>query len=344
MQHFRFLVERNNQAIILAGEEALLMSLSMGSSPILRFVIFSPPAVLIGYHQSVEQEVNIDEVKKRGWEIGRRPTGGGTIIMGPWQLGWEIYAEKSLLGDTPENAIRIGANCVIRTLEKLGIKANFRPKNDVEVNGRKISGIGAFSEGKYIGVTGTILLDFDADAMVSVLRLSSEKLRDKLAKDFKDRITWIRREIGNRIDMEELIKIAKESFAEELKVELEDGTYSENEKKLINELVVKYSSPEWIFNLRKSLVGNDIKYVEKKLPGGLVRVQVKLANENLIESVIITGDFFIEPRTAIYDLEARLKWSRVNDIEKEVKEWFSNVKIIGITAEDLISLIKEALK
>ncbi|MEM3759230.1 MAG: biotin/lipoate A/B protein ligase family protein, partial [Saccharolobus sp.] len=257
MQHFRFLVERNNQAIILAGEEALLMSLSMGSSPILRFVIFSPPAVLIGYHQSVEQEVNIDEVKKRGWEIGRRPTGGGTIIMGPWQLGWEIYTEKSLLGDTPENAIRIGANCVIRTLEKLGIKANFRPKNDVEVNGRKISGIGAFSEGKYIGVTGTILLDFDADAMVSVLRLSSEKLRDKLAKDFKDRITWIRREIGNRIDMEELIKIAKESFAEELKVELEDGTYSENEKKLINELVVKYSSPEWIFNLRKSLVGND---------------------------------------------------------------------------------------
>ncbi|MEM0200437.1 MAG: lipoate protein ligase C-terminal domain-containing protein, partial [Saccharolobus sp.] len=115
-------------------------------------------------------------------------------------------------------------------------------------------------------------------------------------------------------------------------------------KKLINELVVKYSSPEWIFNLRKSLVGNDIKYVEKKLPGGLVKVQVKLANENLIESVIITGDFFIEPRTAIYDLEARLKWSRVNDIEKEVKEWFSNVKIIGITAEDLISLIKEALK
>ncbi|MEM3972072.1 MAG: lipoate protein ligase C-terminal domain-containing protein [Saccharolobus sp.] len=344
MQHFRFLVERNNQAIILAGEEALLMSLSMGSSPILRFVIFSPPAVLIGYHQSVEQEVNIDEVKKRGWEIGRRPTGGGTIIMGPWQLGWEIYTEKSLLGDTPENAIRIGANCVIRTLEKLGIKANFRPKNDVEVNGRKISGIGAFSEGKYIGVTGTILLDFDADAMVSVLRLSSEKLRDKLAKDFKDRITWIRREIGNRIDMEELIKIAKESFAEELKVELEDATYSENEKKLINELVVKYSSPEWIFNLRKSLVGNDIKYLEKKLPGGLVRVQVKLANENLIESVIITGDFFIEPRTAIYDLEARLKWSRVNDIEKEVKEWFSNVKIIGITAEDLISLIKEALK
>ena len=94
MQHFRFLVERNNQAIILAGEEALLMSISMGSSPILRFVIFSPPAVLIGYHQSVEQEVNIEEVKKRGREIGRRPTGGGTIIMRPWQLGWEIYAEK----------------------------------------------------------------------------------------------------------------------------------------------------------------------------------------------------------------------------------------------------------
>ncbi|TRM81015.1 ligase, partial [Sulfolobus sp. D5] len=288
MKEFRFLIERNSQAYILAGEEALLTSLSIHEKPILRFVIFDPPAVLIGYHQAVEQEVNLEEVKKRGWEVGRRPTGGGAIVMGPWQLGWEIYAEKSILGETPDVAMRRCADGVIRTLDKLKIKANFRPKNDVEINGKKVSGIGAFSEGKYIAVTGTILLDFDVDAMVSVLRLTSEKLKDKLAKDFKDRITWINRELNSKIDMQDLIAYAREGFSEALGIELRDSIYTEDEKELIEKLATKYSSPEWIYNLRKPLVGDDIKYVEKKLPGGLVRIQVKLAGEKLIESVLIT--------------------------------------------------------
>ena len=342
MSQFRFFVEEGPQDLLLAGEEALLESVSSGAPPLLRFVIFNPTAVLIGYHQAVEQEVNIDEVKKLGWDIGRRPTGGGAIIMGKEQLGWEIYAEASLLGGTPEEAIKKGAQGVIKTLERMGIKANFRPKNDVEVNGRKISGIGAFSQGRYIAVTGTILVDFDPDKMVSALRLTSEKLKDKLAKDFRDRLTWVNRELGKKVDMNEIITLARQSFEEALGVELKEASYTEEEKKLISELRMKYASPEWIYNLRKLLDG-DIKYIEKKLPGGLVRIQIKLAGEKIVEAVMITGDFFIEPRRAIYDLEARLKWSRIEDIENEIRDWYKGVKIIGITADDLVNMFKEVL-
>jgi len=343
MDSFRFIVERGPQDLILAGEEALLESVSNGAPPILRFVIFDPTAVLIGYHQAVEQEVNINEVKKRGWDIGRRPTGGGAIIMGKDQLGWEIYADGSLLGGSPENAIKKGAEGVIKTLQKLAIDANFRPKNDVEVKGKKISGIGAFSIGKYIAVTGTILLDFDAEALVSTLRLTSEKLKDKLAKDFKERLTWVSKELGRSIEMSELISIAKDSFSEALGVKLVEGQYTEEEKKLISQLRLKYSSPDWIYNLRKPLSG-DVKFIERKFPGGLVRLQVKLAGESIIESVLLTGDFFVEPRRAIYDLESRLKWSRVDELEENIREWYKGVKIIGISENDLISLFNEVLK
>ncbi|BDC19123.1 biotin/lipoate A/B protein ligase family protein [Acidianus sp. HS-5] len=343
MNSFRFIVEREPQDLILAGEEALLESVSKGAPPILRFVIFDPTAVLVGYHQAVEQEVNLDEVKKRGWDIGRRPTGGGAIIMGKDQLGWEIYAEGFLLGGSPENAIRKGAEGVIKTLKKLGIEANFRPKNDVEVKGKKISGIGAFSIGNHIAVTGTILLDFDAEALVSTLRLTTEKLKDKLAKDFKERLTWIGKELGHGIEMNELINIAKESFSEALGVTLEDEHYTEEEEKLISELRLKYSSPDWIYNLRKPLAG-DVKIVERKFPGGLVRLQVKMAGESIIESVLLTGDFFIEPRRAIFDLESRLKWSRIDEVEDNIKDWYEGVKIIGITQEDLLNLFNEVLK
>jgi len=307
---------------------------------VLRFVIFDPAAVLLGYHQAVEQEINMEEVSKRGWQVGRRPTGGGTIVMGPWQLGWEIYSHSSSLGDTPENALRRGAEAVISTLKEMGIEASFRPKNDVEVNGRKISGIGAFSEGKYIGVTGTILVDFNMDDMVSVLRLSSEKMKDKLYKDFRERLTWINREVGRNVEMEHVISVAKESFQKVLGVRLVDSSYTDREKEEIEKLNVKYSSSEWIF-MRKPMVGDDVKYVERKLPGGLVKVQVKMAGKGMIESVLITGDFFVEPRRAIYDLEARLKWSRVENVEEEVREWGKAVKMIGMSPEDLGKLILE---
>jgi len=342
MAKIRFMVEQGSQDLILAGEEALLESVSNGAPPILRFVIFDPTAVLVGYHQAVEQEVNIAEVKKLGWNIGRRPTGGGAIIMGKEQLGWEIYAEASMIGETPERAIQKGAEGVILTLKKMGIEAKFRPKNDVEVNGRKISGIGAFSIGKYIAVTGTILVDFDAEKMVSVLKLTSEKLKDKLAKDFRERLTWVNRELGKKVEMSEIISLAKQSFSEALGVELEDSNYTEEEKRLIDELRVKYASNEWVFGLRQPLSG-DIKYIEKKFPGGLVRLQVKLASPSVIEAVLLTGDFFIEPRRAIFDLEARLKWSRVEDVEEEIRDWYKNVKLIGITADDLVALFKEVL-
>jgi lipoate-protein ligase A len=334
------MVERGPQARLLAGEEALLDSVFSGESPVLRFVIFDPTAVLVGYHQSVEQEVNLEEVKKRGWEIGRRPTGGGTIIMGPNQLGWEIYANSSILGNT-EEAIKTGARGVISTLKKLGINANYRPKNDVEVNGRKISGIGAFSIGNYISATGTILLDFDVDDMVSTLKLSSEKMKDKVIKDYKERVTWVNRE-SKPIEMSQLIDVAREAFEEELKVKLVDGKYTQKEIEEIDSLHIKYSSPEWIYNTRSSLSG-DIKYTEEKFPGGLVKVQVKLRGK-IIESVLITGDFFVEPRRAIYDLEARLKWSKIEDIENEINDWYKGVKIIGISPSDLTKVIMEALK
>ncbi len=61
----------------------------------------------------------------------------------------------------------------------------------------------------------------------------------------------------------------------------------------------------------------------------------------MIESVLITGDFFVEPRRSIYDLEARLKWSRVETVQEEVKEWGKGVKMIGLSPEDLSNLILE---
>lgn len=340
MSFLRFLVERGPQDLILAGEEALLYSVASGSPPLLRFVIFDPTSVLLGYHQSVDFEVDLEELRKREWTLGRRPTGGGAIVMGTGQLGWEIYADSSILGGSIESAMRAGAEGVIETLRQMGLDPSFRPKNDVEIKGRKISGIGAFSEGKYISVTGTILVDFDVESMVSVLKLSPEKMRDKTVTSFRERITWLNRELGRKMDMEDVIRAARLGFSKALGVELRDSPYTEEERMEIGTLRLKYSSPDWIMGDRRAIGGAKVK--EKKFPGGLVRVQAKVLGD-IVESVLMTGDFFVEPRTAVYNLEARLKWTKRDQVRKEVEEWFKEVKVVGIDPHEFASFMEEVV-
>jgi lipoate-protein ligase A len=61
----------------------------------LRFLQFSNPTVLVGHHQSVEEEVRLDYCQKKRIEINRRLTGGGALYWGRQELGWEIYISKT---------------------------------------------------------------------------------------------------------------------------------------------------------------------------------------------------------------------------------------------------------
>src|SRR4030042_3564927 len=56
----------------------------------LRFLQFSRPSVLVGHHQSVEEEVRLDYCRDKSIEINRRLTGGGALYWGKAELGWEI--------------------------------------------------------------------------------------------------------------------------------------------------------------------------------------------------------------------------------------------------------------
>src|SRR4030066_920362 len=79
----------------MALDEVLLELKAEGRIPhALRFLQFSRPSVLVGHHQSVEEEVRLDYCRKRGIEINRRLTGGGALYWGPKELGWEIYISK----------------------------------------------------------------------------------------------------------------------------------------------------------------------------------------------------------------------------------------------------------
>ncbi len=146
METFRLLdTGQISAAANMALDKIILEEVAAYRSPkTLRFLQFKPAAALVGYHQDVTLEIREDFCHSNGISINRRLTGGGAIFFQETALGWELFGrmgENSLSGPYErilEKICRIAASGI----SQLGIPALFRPRNDIEVNGKKISGTG----------------------------------------------------------------------------------------------------------------------------------------------------------------------------------------------------------
>jgi lipoate-protein ligase A len=333
-------------------DECLLKAKTEDSIPnTLRFLQFSPNSVLVGYHQSVEQEIRVDFCKERGIDINRRITGGGALYFDEPQLGWEIIASK----DHPKIPKKVEplyeklCQGTILGLKKLGVNASFRPKNDIEVNGRKISGTGGALEGNAFLFQGTLLTDFDVDTMLRALRIPIEKLKDKEIESVKERVTCLAWELDSVPELDVIKNALTEGFMEVFDVEFEKGELTEFEQNHFIKRLPFYQSEEWIYGIRRPLKNRQELRAVHKTPGGLIRVSlVADPKTKRIHSVLITGDFFAYPKRTILDLEARLKDtpSEKTILNSTIRNFFSEnePQIPGVVPEDFILVINKALE
>jgi len=333
----------------MALDEAILESVGRGRSPnTLRFLRFSPPAVLVGYHQSVEQEVRTEYCERHGIHVNRRITGGGAILFDEPQIGWELIASKEGLG---VGAIvfplfeRICA-AVISGLRELGVAAQFRPRNDIEIAGKKISGTGGTEEGEAFLFQGTLLTDFDIETMLRSLKIPLEKLKDKEIEAARDRVTCLKWELGHLPELEEIKGAIGRGFERTFGVRLEPGTLNAYERSLSAEKVAKFQSSGWVHSRKKPAAQQQMLRAVHKAEGGLIRTSlIYNTKEDRIKSILITGDFFAFPKRTIPDLEAALKDARSSEVRGIVTDFFESMKptLPGMVPEDFLIPVYEAL-
>ena len=84
----------------------------------------------------------------------------------------------------------------VRTYRQLGVDAEYRPINDIQVAGRKIGGTGAASIGEATVMVGSFMFDFDTATMARCLKVPSEKFRDKLKTTLDDYMTTMAKELA----------------------------------------------------------------------------------------------------------------------------------------------------
>lgn len=333
----------------IALDSVLLELKAEGRIPnTIRFLQFKPECVLIGYHQAVEQEVRLDYVTREGIDINRRITGGGAIYFDELQIGWEIIADRESFGNRSyEEITEVICKTVAKALNKLGIKAQFRPRNDIEVEGKKISGTGGVFEGNAFLYQGTILMDVNLERMLKSLQIPIEKLTSKGIKSAEERITWVKRELGYLPSKEDIFKVILEALEEELGIKPYWGELTREELELFNEKKDYFKSEEWVYHVKKAVTGDEILYGIYRCPGGTFRVSVKVdPHTKVLQQVVINGDFFINPKRLIYDLEAYLKHTPISEVERRIREFFKEREFesVNLTVEDFVEAVMFPLR
>src|SRR6266496_4235709 len=207
----------------LAADEALAQRVGLNlSQPTLRLYTYQSYCALVGRFQNVENEITIN----------RRPTGGGAIIMGADQLGVALTipgrGDDSLRltaqGDAYSHARELMSdfsNGLVCGLNQLGVEARFRRKNDIEVNGKKLVGLGVYrAPSGGLLFHASMLVDLDIALMLRVLNTPFEKLSDKEIDTVAARITTVRRETESKITLDAVRRVIADGFVSAFNVNL----------------------------------------------------------------------------------------------------------------------------
>jgi lipoate-protein ligase A len=221
-------------AVNMAIDRAVLVAHSMNKvPPTVRFYQWKPSAISIGYFQSLEEEVDLQQCRRFGVDYVRRITGGGAVFHED-ELTYSIVVSEDH-PSIPKNIMEsYGVICgaIISGLKQLDIESVYQPINDILVDGKKISGNAQTRKEKTVLQHGTVLMDVDVEKMFSLLKVPNEKIKDKLISDVKERITSIQHVCGEAISFDEVAEALKVGFEEEFDVRLEKGALTTEEKKL----------------------------------------------------------------------------------------------------------------
>ena len=236
----------------MALDEAILIARSKNIVPnTIRFYRWRPPAVSIGYFQSMEDEVDIKTCDKLGIDYVRRRTGGGAVYHDTeGELTYSIIVNEKhrLISRDIQETYRILCSGLVLGLRQLNIPAEFKPINDIVVYGKKISGNAQTRRINMVLQHGTILRKVNPRLMFRVLKVPSEKIRDKLIKSIEERVTSISDILKKDVSFDEIKKALIKGFENSFEIKLTSGRLTDFEEEMTYKLKrEKYAMKEWNF-------------------------------------------------------------------------------------------------
>ncbi len=321
-------------AINLAIEEYALKNLKIDHEDQYLLFYVNGPSIIIGRNQNSVEEINTDFVEKNNIKVIRRLSGGGAVYHDLQNLNYSFLAVDE--GDSFSNFAKF-TKPVIEALHKLGVNAELQGRNDITVDGRKISGNAQFTTDGRMFSHGTLMLDSEVENVVSSLKVKSEKIRSKGIKSIRSRVANISEFLEEKISMDEFKEmLLKYIFDVDDIKDVPRYELTEEDWEKIHE-ISRNRYQKWEWNYGRSPAFN-IQYTKRIEGVGTydVRLDVK---KGIIENCKIYGDFF--GIGEIVELEDQLKGVQYNReaIKEAVKEVDLQYYLGKLTEDDFLSLV-----
>ena len=311
----------------MAFDEYCLESLPM-DEPVF-YLWQNRPAVIVGFNQEVNTEVNLDYLKGNGIDLVRRVTGGGAVFHDLCNLNYTIVGRsEDLERDYPEYA-----SIMAKALQSLGVPATLSGRNDILVEGRKVSGFAKRVCKNRLMVHGTLMYNVDVDVLTKVLNPSNTKLQSK-------GIASVRSRVANLCDyLPEIpnIQTFSNRLEEILSCNNADTEYQLSDTDLANiQLLTDKKFATWEWNYGRSPKATLTH--SSRLACGTVEIHLTLT-ENRISSCRFGGDFLGNlPATDLESALIEVIYDTEN-IEKRLSSFTISDYFDGVTVEELVKLI-----
>ncbi|MDO9537575.1 MAG: biotin/lipoate A/B protein ligase family protein [Thermoplasmata archaeon] len=236
-------------AYTVAADEAMTMARSKDIVPnTLHFYRRKHPTVSLGYFQKADIVLNLEFCKENDIQIVRRTTGGSAIYTDSNHLIYGLAVNEETLPGSREQTFKKVCSAIVLGLEYMGVKAVFKPVNDVLVDGRKISGSAQMRRWGIILQHGTLILRNEPEMMLGALKMDMQKVKERGLKPatYATSLAEVMDEPPAIVNVK---KALESSFERIFDISLVRTDFSMYEKDKIEELVrTKYGLEEW--NLR----------------------------------------------------------------------------------------------
>ena len=253
------------------------------------------PAVIIGLNQNAYAEVDIDYLHRHDIALARRITGGGAVYHDLGNLNYTIVGRSAdIERDYPQYARHM-----MLALQALGVKAELSGRNDILVDGRKVSGYAKRVYKDRLMVHGTLMFDVDIERLTHVLTPPTDKLISKGIASVKSRVANLKGFLTGITSTLEL----SQALEHHLSRQYQDEEYllTETQHAEINAVAQsKFATPEWIYGRAP---GGTVTYA-RRLPCGNVEVHIDIKKGH-IDNIRIGGDFI--GNSPVNDIENLLK-------------------------------------
>ena len=284
--------------------------------------------VVVGRNQNTAEEINGDFVEKHRINVVRRSTGGGAVYHDMGNLNYSFITD---VGDDGIS-IRRFTEPVVAALRSLGLNAEASGRNDILVEGRKVSGTAQRRHGGRILHHGTLLFDANPGMVAGALNVDPEKFRSKSTKSVRSRIGNIRDFLPNDMELPAFWAYLKDALSGG---GVTPGALSAGELAEVDRLKrEKYDTWEWNYGRSPKF---DVR-CKRYWDGGCLEANVSIAN-GVITDVRFFGDFLSV--CGLEELVERLKGVafRPEDVRAVLNDSPVGELFGGITADEVTATI-----